>query len=53
MLSVMRIQIQRHYTVLLKIDRIFYLILGITFGNNFLTVSNKVEGHLWLHFVNF
>ena len=38
--------VQRHYTVLLRSNRIFYIILGLTFGNYFLTVSDEVEDHL-------
>ena len=30
--------------------RMFYLIIGILFGNYMLTVSNKVEEYLWLYF---
>ena len=45
------VQIQS-YAVLLKSNRIFCLILGITFGNYFLTVSNEGDDHLWLYFVD-
>ena len=36
--------------MLLKSNKEFRLILGVTFGNYFLTVSNEVEDHLWLYF---
>ena len=38
--------VERHYTVLLKSNRIFCLVLRIIFGNYFLMVSNEVEDHL-------
>ena len=44
-------RIIRHYTVLLRINRIFCLILGITFGNYILSVSNEDDDHLWLYFL--
>ena len=44
---------RQSYTMLLKSNRIFCLILGITFGNYFLTVSNEGDDHLWLYFVFF
>ena len=34
------------YTELLKINRIFWLMLGITFGNYFLTVYKEGDDHL-------
>ena len=45
--------VQRHYTELLRSNRIFCLLLGIIFWNCFLTVSNEVEDYLWLYFVYF
>ena len=39
------------YTGLFKSSRIFCLILGITFGNYFLIVSNEDDDYLWLYFV--
>ena len=45
--------ISRHCTVLLKSNRIFSFLLGIIFGNFFLSVSNNVGKYLWLHFVYF
>ena len=44
------VQIQS-YAMLLKSNRIICLILGITFENHFLTVSNEGDIHLWLYFV--
>ena len=46
------------YTVQKKIysvtqNRIFCLILGLTFGNVFLMVSNEGEDNLWLYFAYF
>ena len=46
------VQIQS-YAVLLKNKRIICRILGITFGNYFLTVSNEFDDHLCLYFVYF
>ena len=46
------VQIQ-NYSVLLKNNRIFCLILEITFGNYFLTVSNESDDHLSLYFAFF
>ena len=40
------------YTMLLK-SNICCLILGVTFGNYILTVSNEGEDHLCLYFVYF
>ena len=45
--------VQRHYTVLLKSNRIFCLLLRIIFGNSFLMVSDEVGDHIWFHFVYF
>ena len=45
------VQIQS-YTVLLKSSRLFCLILGNTFGNYSLTVSNEGDDHLWVYSVN-
>ena len=45
--------VQRHYTVSLRNNRICYLILGIFFGNYFLTVYNEIKDHLRLYFVYF
>ena len=41
------------YTVLLKSNSMLCLIIGITFGNYFLTVSNDGADHLRLYFVYF
>ena len=38
----------RNYAELLGNNRIFCLILGIIFGNYFLSASNKDGNHLWL-----
>ena len=46
------VQIQS-YTVLLKSNRIICLILGITFGSYFLSVSKEVYDHFLLYFVLF
>ena len=45
--------VQRHYTELLRRNRIFCLILRIFLGDYFLTVSDKIEDHLRLYFVYF
>ena len=42
---------RQSYTMLLKSNRIFCLILRITFGYFFLTVSNEGDDHLRLYFV--
>ena len=42
---------RQSYTVLLKSNGIFYLMLGITFGNYILRVSKDDDDHLWLYFV--
>ena len=42
-----------NYAVLLKSNRIFYRIFGITYGNYISTVSNKGEDYLWLYFLSF
>ena len=44
------LQIQS-YTMLLKRNRIFCLIWGITFGSHILTVSHEGDDHLWIYFV--
>ena len=41
------------YTVLLKSNAIFFLILGIIFGNYFNTVFNEGDDHLWFYFTYF
>ena len=41
------------YTVLLKSNRIFWLMLGTSFGNYILTVYNEGDYHLWLYFLYF
>ena len=41
------------YTMLLKSNRIFCLILGIASENYLLAVSNEDDDHLWLNFVYF
>ena len=41
------------YTVLLKSNRIFWFMLGISFGNYFLTVYDEGDDNLWLYFVYF
>ena len=41
------------YTGLHKSKRIFWLMIGISFGNYFLTIYNKGNDHLWLYFVYF
>ena len=46
------VQIQS-YTGLFKSNRIFWLMLGITFGNYFSTVCNEGDDHLCLYFVQF
>ena len=49
----MYIVMRMHYAVLLKSNRIFCLILGITFENYFLTILNEGEDHLWLNLPTF
>ena len=44
---------RQSYTALLKSNRIFCQLLGITFGNYFLSVSNKDDDYLWLYFIFF
>ena len=44
---------KQSYTMLLKSNRIFCLILGITFENNLLSISNEGDDHLWFYFVFF
>ena len=46
------VQIQS-YAVLLKSNRIFLLMLGISFGNYFLPIYNECDDPLWLYFVYF
>ena len=50
--DVYAVQIQS-YSVLLKSNRIFCPIFGITFGNYFLVVPNEGYDQLWLYFVYF
>ena len=42
--------VQKHFTVSLKSNKIFCLLLGLIFENYFLTVSNEIEARFWLHF---
>ena len=45
-----RVKVQ-NFIELLKSNRIFWLMLGISFGNYFLTVYNESDDHLLLYFL--